>query len=218
MRAALFDLDLTLLECNSGASWIRHEHRAGRISTCQLLRAGFWIARYQLGMNGMEQAYKRAVQSLKGEREEDLRLRTEAWFEREIAHKLRAGAKLELESLRAQGVPLVMATSSSTYLGHIAAQRYGLGEVIATAFEVEEGRFTGEVRSFAYGDYKRDRAREWSEKQGIPLQSCGFYTDSFTDRALLYEVGWPVAVNPDPRLRRLAQKEGWRVVDWGGAE
>jgi phosphoserine phosphatase len=38
-----------------------------------------------------------------------------------------------------------------------------------------------------------------------------FYTDSHTDLALLEHVGYPVAVNPDIRLRRLAQRRGWPV-------
>ncbi|MGB9880172.1 MAG: HAD family hydrolase, partial [Anaerolineae bacterium] len=36
-------------------------------------------------------------------------------------------------------------------------------------------------------------------------------TDSHSDLPLLELVGHPVAVNPDPRLKRVAQKRGWPV-------
>ena len=50
---------------------------------------------------------------------------------------------------------------------------------------------------------------------GISLRDAVFYTDSYSDLTVLEAVGEAVAVNPDPRLRRLAVKRGWRVVDWG---
>jgi len=49
----------------------------------------------------------------------------------------------------------------------------------------------------------------------VRLSDCAFYTDSFSDVPVLEAVGQPVAVNPDPRLRRRANKRGWRIVDWG---
>jgi phosphoserine phosphatase len=44
------------------------------------------------------------------------------------------------------------------------------------------------------------------------LSASYFYTDSITDLPLLERVGHPVAVNPDPRLRRLARKRCWPIV------
>ena len=33
--------------------------------------------------------------------------------------------------------------------------------------------------------------------------------------SLAAQVGYPVAVNPDPRLRTHAKERGWQVHDWG---
>ena len=49
---------------------------------------------------------------------------------------------------------------------------------------------------------------------GVRLDECTFYTDDVGDLALLELVGEPVAVNPDPRLRREAGRRGWRVLDF----
>ena len=40
-----------------------------------------------------------------------------------------------------------------------------------------------------------------------------FYSDSMNDLPLLEKVDHPVATNPDPRLRALAQERGWRILD-----
>ncbi|MDB5870235.1 MAG: family hydrolase, partial [Polaromonas sp.] len=40
-----------------------------------------------------------------------------------------------------------------------------------------------------------------------------FYTDSMNDLALLEKATYPVATNPDTRLRALATERGWRILD-----
>jgi phosphoserine phosphatase len=47
---------------------------------------------------------------------------------------------------------------------------------------------------------------------GDPRQ-CSFHSDSIYDLPLLEEVGEPVAVNPDFRLRRIAARRGWPIID-----
>ena len=49
-------------------------------------------------------------------------------------------------------------------------------------------------------------------KYGVDLDASYFYTDSISDLPLLERVAHPVAVNPDPRLWRLAARRGWKVV------
>lgn len=40
-----------------------------------------------------------------------------------------------------------------------------------------------------------------------------FYSDSVNDVPLLEKVSQPVAANPSPALRKIAQERGWRVID-----
>ena len=57
-------------------------------------------------------------------------------------------------------------------------------------------------------------AERYAEALGIPLSESCFYTDSLSDLPMLEAVGRPVAVHPDPRLRRLARQRRWPTVDW----
>ena len=52
-------------------------------------------------------------------------------------------------------------------------------------------------------------------KNNVDLKKCYFYTDSYSDVKLMENVGYPVAVNPDPRLLKHAESRGWEIVDWG---
>jgi len=40
-----------------------------------------------------------------------------------------------------------------------------------------------------------------------------FYSDSINDVPLLERVTHPVATNPDPRLRAIANERGWPVIE-----
>ncbi len=44
-------------------------------------------------------------------------------------------------------------------------------------------------------------SKAWAEENGVDLMDCYFYTDSMSDVMLMEYVGFPVAVNPDPRLK-----------------
>ena len=213
---ALFDLDRTLLDCNSGRLWMQHELRERRIGLRDAAWASWWLARYHFGLGaGLEDVYATAVRSLAGLDEDELAQRTARWFSAEVEHRLRPGGRTAIAAHRAAGDRLVLATSSSPYAGAAAAAAFGLDDVISTRFEVVDGRFTGAIAELALGDAKADRADAWVRSAGATLGDAVFYTDSITDLTLLERVGEAVAVNPDRPLRREAARRGWRVADWG---
>src|SRR5215475_6350161 len=84
---------------------------------------------------------------------------------------------------------------------------------LVTQLVVREGRFTGEViEPVCYGRGKVYWAERFAAEHGVELPRSYFYTDSITDLPVLDRVGHPRVVNPDPRLRRLAQRRGWQVL------
>ena len=215
MTVAFFDLDRTVIDLNSGTSWLRMEWREGRVSTRDALWGVSVLARYALGHGALEEAYDAAVATYAGVHESEISDRTRTWFFRDIAHRVRPGARQAIAKHRAAGDRLVIATSSSIYAAGAAREAYGFDDIVASSFEVaSDGRFTGRVASSAYGKAKADRAAEWASKAAIDLSACTFYTDSITDLALMERVGRPVAINPDRPLRRLAAARGWAIEDW----
>ena len=83
---------------------------------------------------------------------------------------------------------------------------------MCTHLESRDGRLTGKVvPPVCFGPGKIVWAERFAAEYGVDLSSSYFYTDSISDLPLLERVRYPVAVNPDPRLRRLARKRGWPV-------
>ena len=220
MAVAFFDLDRTLLAVNSGTLWVRREVALGFLRKRDALRAALWLTRYQLGFASAEKMVEDAVAQLKGTPAGPLRDRTRRFFEAEVRPTYRPGGRQALEEHRARGDALVMLTSSTNYLSELVAAELGLGEILCNRLEVDQsGRHTGRVVGrVCFGAGKLSYADETARRHGVPLEACSFYTDSFSDLPVLERVGRPVAVNPDPRLRRLALRRGWPVVDWGEPE
>ena len=53
-----------------------------------------------------------------------------------------------------------------------------------------------------------------AKERGIDLQASAAYSDSINDLPLLEAVGEPHAVNPDQKLRHLANHRGWPVHEF----
>lgn len=213
---AFFDLDLTLLGCNSATLWIKREVRLGHLTRADALRGAWWIGLYQLGLGSLEAAIGRAIATLEGTAEQEMRHRVRAFWEEEIHETIRPRARDVLARHRDQGDRVVLLTGSSPYMSELALEVFGLHDALCTRFEVQEGLFTGRaVGTLCYGAGKLVYAQSYAETSGVSLADCTFYTDSFSDVPVLEAVGVPVAVHPDPRLGRHARRRGWRVEDWG---
>jgi len=106
---------------------------------------------------------------------------------------------------------IIVSTSGQEMVGPIGAI-LGAALVIATRMEIAEGRYTGQMEFYAYGEAKARRVRELAAERGYHLADCYAYSDSVTDLPMLEAVGRPHAVNPDRALRRLAHQRGWPVL------
>jgi len=218
MGLALFDLDRTLIDVNSGHLWVSSEWRAGRLTALDVVWASWWLARYSLGSKaGLERVFEVAAQGLEGVPETEISARVQAFFDRDIRHRLRPGGQRALALHRDSGDQLVLATSGTQFAARAAVEAYGLETFVCTELEVLEGIFTGRIKALAVGDQKLRRVEEWAAHHGHDLSEATFYSDSMTDVALLERVAHPVVVNPDRRLRRHALERGWPIEDWGQA-
>jgi HAD superfamily hydrolase (TIGR01490 family) len=218
MAIAFFDLDKTLLAVNSGRLWVKREVRLGHLGVRQAAQAALWLLRYELGYASAEAMVEAAVALTRGARGEDLRAATAEFYREEVRSTVRPGAVAALAAHRAAGDTLAMLTSSTDFLSELVAEQLGVSLLCCNRLQVDaQGLLTGRVAEgrVCFGAGKLVHARRECDRLGAPLSTCAFYTDSYSDLAVLAEVGRPVAVNPDPRLRREALRRRWEVVDWG---
>ncbi|MGB3484541.1 MAG: HAD-IB family hydrolase [Mycobacterium sp.] len=109
------------------------------------------------------------------------------------------------------GRDVVVVSASGEEIVAPIARALGATHAMATRMVVEDGRYTGEVAFYCYGDGKAQAIRELAAREGYPLEHCYAYSDSITDVPMLETVGHPCVVNPDRALRREATAREWPV-------
>ena len=212
---AFFDLDRTLVACNTGSLFLKDLRKRGEISIGRALRALGWIARYHMSIIDVDAVSQKILEGMRGWSEQDFEERCKRWVETDILPLLLPAGLRKIEEHRKQGHMLAILSTSPTYVTRPIAKTLGMDEAISTQLEVEGGKFTGRVITPAcFGAGKVHWAENIGRSRSVDLDQSWFYTDSFTDMPMLERVGHQVVVNPDPRLRRTARQRGWTVENW----
>lgn len=212
---AFFDLDRTLVACNTGRLFLRDLRRRGEISLGRAIRAMGWLAKYHFSLIDLDAMAHKIMAGLRGWSEKEFEERCRRLVEDDVLPQLLPAALRKIEQHREQGHLLAILSMSPTYMTRPIAHTLGIEEVVSTQLEVKEGHFTGRVISPAcFGAGKVHWAEALGRARNVDLDRSWFYTDSYSDLPMLERVGHGVIVNPDPRLRRVAAKRGWTVENW----
>jgi HAD superfamily hydrolase (TIGR01490 family) len=110
------------------------------------------------------------------------------------------------------GRDVVVVSASGEEIVAPIARALGATHAMATRMVVEDGRYTGEIAFYCYGEGKVQAIRELAAREGYPLEHCYAYSDSVTDMPMLQAVGHPTAVNPDRALRKECAARGWPIL------
>ncbi len=116
---------------------------------------------------------------------------------------------------RRKGDTIMVITATNSFVTAPIVKSLGIDLLIASEGEIAKQRYTGKpVGVPSYKEGKVTRLQEWLRKTGQGLKGSYFYSDSHNDLPLLKLVDNPVAVDPDPTLRKYAQKQGWEIMSF----
>jgi HAD superfamily hydrolase (TIGR01490 family) len=212
---AFFDIDHTVLEVNSGTKWVGHQWKHDRMTVIELLRALWWTVEYRFGLLDFDAMAGRVIAQYQGREIEPIEREVAQLFRDEIEATICGEARQRIEEHRDHGHVLVLLTSATRFLSAPVARALRIEHVLCTEVGEQRGRFTGlHLQPACYGAGKVLRAESFATEHGIDLDASFFYSDSYSDLPMLERVGEPRVVNPDPRLRRLAQRRGWDAQIW----
>lgn len=214
-RAALFDMDRTLIKKDSAGLYTRYRRDRGEASLKDAVQVGWWMIQYTLGVIDAPRVALRALEHFRGKEERWLIDSCEQWFVDYVLPTVQAKGRAAVEQHRAAGEFIAIVTGATSYVAKPLARELGIECVVCTELEVKDGCFTGRViEPLCYGDGKLALARRAAEKHDFALADATFYSDSITDLPLLEAVGVPVVVNPDARLLRVARRRSWKIERW----
>ena len=215
--AAFFDLDKTVIARSSTLAFSRPFYAGGLITRSALLRSAYAHFFYQIqgaDHDQLERMRQHLSQMCRGWEVQQVRDIVAETLDALIPPLVYAEATELIAEHHAAGRDVVIVSASGAEVVEPIGALLGADHVVATRMAVTDGRYTGDVEFYAYGENKAVAVRELATERGYDLSDCYAYSDSATDVPMLAEVGHPVAVNPDKALRREAVRRDWPVRDF----
>ncbi|PZR51762.1 HAD-IB family hydrolase [Xylanimonas oleitrophica] len=213
--AAFFDLDKTIIATSASAAFSRPFFQGGLVSRSDVLRTAYAHFLFALGSADADQTerMRRHLSELATGWDVSKVQQIVAETVHELIDPYVYAEAVDLIAEHHElGHDVVIVSASGAELVEPIATVLGADHVVATRMRVADGRYTGEIDFYAYGENKAVAVRDLAERHGYDLDRCYAYTDSITDAPMLDAVGHAFAVNPDRAMRRTAAERGWKVL------
>jgi HAD superfamily hydrolase (TIGR01490 family) len=175
------------------------------------LRAPYWWCLEQFSRRGVNRAI---YSNYRGLPVAQVRGLAAAYCHHRVKPKLFAQALARLEAFKRQDVRIVLVTGNLDFYTEPLANDLG-AHCIAARLEERNGRFTGALTTEPLtGEVKATAVGEYAKARDVDLRSSYALGDAGGDLPMLECVGFPVAVNPDRRLTKVALERGWPIEHW----
>ena len=224
MIVALFDADGTLYSAQYGRGLMQYALAHGRRLHAAAYFASLIPVSIPVGLKlthneGFDRAkIARMAWLLRGWTETQ-GLRAFEWVTDEYLLPTRREAVIgRLKSHQERGHLVVIASGTFTPSLQVLGNRLGVGDLIGTAIELRDGRYSGRaIPPVIKGSDKLAQIRAHLSQRGVPIDwgASYAYGDSYSDREFMQLVGHPVAVYPEGKLRALALAQQWEILEGG---
>lgn len=217
-RLALFDLDHTLLPLDSDYEWGEFTIRLGWCDASEFKRRNAeYFEHYRAGTLDIHEYIRFATEAIRSRGPQQAAQAHARFMDEVIRPALRPQALELVERHRQAGEQLLIVTATNDFVTAPIAQVFGVAELIAVQLERDaHGQVTGEILGTPSArEGKVQRMNEWLAQRSLDWADVEttFYSDSLNDLPLLEQVTYPVATNPDDKLRSLAHERGWPILD-----
>ncbi|MFC3851313.1 HAD family hydrolase [Salinispirillum marinum] len=214
MNLAIFDLDNTLLAGDSDHAWGAYLVQQGVVSAeVHATQNDRFYQQYLAGALNIHEYVAfvtEPLQRLSFAARERLRKQFVADV---ITPMIAPGTATLLAQHRAQGDELIIITATNRFVTEPIAALLAIPHLIATELESDAQGYTGKIAGVpAFQDGKITRLNAWLTERDVEFTERYFYSDSHNDLPLLKNVDHPVAVDPDPTLKTIAEELGWPVI------
>ncbi len=217
MKAAFYDFDGTLVSSNVVTRYYQFARRIPgtlerwRRTATVVAGVPYWLALDAVSRAKFNQVFYRLYRGIpRGWLDET----AQAVFEREIKPKIYLGSAELLERDRADGCRLVLVTGGLDFEIEPAAKYFGFDDLLANKMIFDNDVATGRIEEPLLAEQgKVDAINAYIRGYNVDVSGSKAYSDSWSDLPMLECVGRPSAVNPEQRLRRLAERRGWPILD-----
>lgn len=207
----IFDVDRTILKGSTGRFFATSAISEGVFPIYAIVLIPYYFFQYQLG-NMKTVFFTRKFPLLDNISKERLDSLSYNCFVQKIKPRLYTDACELIKRAKTEGKAVVLATSSIDVIIQPLADYLGV-DFLATRLELRDEISTGYfIPPAVVGPEKKNQVLSYLQRKNYETEDCAFFSDSIMDLPLLEAVGEPVAVNPDRKLKEIAEKRNWKIL------
>ena len=216
MSLAIFDLDNTLIGGDSDFLWGEFLGEEGVVDANAYRKKNeYFYQQYDLGVLDIYAWLEFCLEPLSRYSMAELEAFHHQFMIQKIEPIMLDKAQNCINRHKERGDTVLVMTASNSFVTAPIVKKYGINQLLATEPEIKAGRYTGGFSGLpCFQSGKVDKLMPWLQKNEETLTGSTFYSDSHNDLPLLELVDNPVAVNADKILTQIAEKKGWKVLNW----
>jgi HAD superfamily hydrolase (TIGR01490 family) len=212
--AAVFDVDRTLVPVTTTERvYIRYLFRKRVIGLRALVSTAVFMVR-RLPQSPFE-TIRRERAYLAGLTYEKAKRLALQCFETDIKPRISRHGIEAVREHKAKGHTVVLLSGSLDFLLEPLREYVGADHLIAARMQVKNGKLTGRIDGdYPYGSAKAALIRHYAEEHGLDFSRSYAYADHHSDHEVLGLFGNPIVINPKPKMRQIAEREGWPIKEF----
>ncbi|GAB09232.1 hypothetical protein GOARA_034_00070 [Gordonia araii NBRC 100433] len=215
--AAFFDLDKTVIARSSALAFTRPFYSGGLINRRSVIKSAYAQLLFTLtgaDEDQVERLRAHVTDMCRGWPVDQINTIVNETLHDIVEPLVFAEATELIANHQARGHDVVLISASGMEMVEPIGEMLGVDAVRASRMAIVDGRYSGELEFYCYGEAKAEAMRELAKENGYDLAECYAYSDSITDLPMLDAVGHPTAVNPDRALRKIATGNGWPILSF----
>jgi|TARA_B100001059_G_scaffold121919_1_gene121927 HAD superfamily hydrolase (TIGR01490 family) len=215
MNIALFDLDNTLISGDSDHEWgnfLVDNNYVDPISYKE--KNNMFFEQYKNGTLCPREFAQFSYQPLTKFSYNDLKILRKRFFKEKI-YPLILPKAIELVNYHINNNDiLAIVTSTNSFISKISAEFFKISHLLASEPEFIDNKFTGRLEGYpCYQEGKVSKVKDWIKLNSFNnYKDIYFYTDSHNDIKLMEYCTKPIAVDPDDKLKKVANKNKWEII------
>ncbi len=210
-----FDMDHTIINRDCDLSWKKFLVEKGIAKSETLDQAESFFRDYANGRLDIERFMEFQLSEFKNRTIKQLQELAQQHFVEYIKPRIYQDAVNTIRRIQRAGKPLAVLTATNYIIARPLTEHIEVDALLAVRPEVKNNLFTGRfIPPYSGGSGKVVMGWDFCRKHGLNLTDAAYFGDSPNDLPILEAAGFPRVVNPEPELRKLAEKRKWTILKW----
>ena len=212
----VFDMDETLVNGDAAMMWNEFLVEKGIASDASFVEEDQRLmGLYTQGKLDMEDYLTFAMQPLADMTTQQVNALVEECVDTKVLPNLFKQTLPLIEQLKRDEIDMLIISASVTFLVEAVGRKLGIPEALGIDLVEKQGCYTSKIEGVpSYREGKVTRLEQWIAAQPTTYSEIHFYTDSINDLPLCEFADYAYLVNPCPRLKALADRPNWQILNW----